>query len=229
MSVQHEVQARLFALQDPSYKAFHCKLIPTVDPAAVIGVRTPALRRLAKAFAQAPESADFLRLLPHRYYEENNLHAFLIEAMRDYDQAIAALDAFLPYVDNWATCDMMSPKVLGAHRDKLLTPVRRWLASDRPYTVRFGIETLMRWYLDDAFDPAYPAAVAAVQSDDYYVNMMIAWYFATALAKQYKAALPYLEQRRLDVWTHNKTIRKAVESRRLSDEQKDRLRKLKIP
>ena len=203
--------------------------MPTVDPDTVIGVRMPALRKLAKDFAETPEAAEFLKALPHRYYEENNLHGLLISAMRDYDRAVAALDAFLPYVDNWATCDLIRPKVFQKHLPELLEKIQVWLASDHTYTVRFGLEMLMTCYLDDAFRPEYLELAAGVRSGEYYVNMMIAWYFATALAKQYDAALPYLRERRLDPWTHNKAIQKAIESCRVTGEQKAYLRTLKVP
>ena len=219
----------LLALQDLSYKEFQCGLMPTVDPDTVIGVRTPALRKLAKDFAKAPETAEFLQTLPHRYYEENNLHGLLISAMRDYDRAVAALDAFLPYVDNWATCDLIRPKVFQKHLPELLEKIQVWLASDHTYTVRFGLEMLMTYYLDDAFCPEYLELAAGVRSGEYYANMMIAWYFATALAKQYDAALPYLRECRLDPRTHNKAIQKAIESYRVTDEQKAYLRTLKVP
>lgn len=227
-NVEEIVRTQLLSLEDPSYRAFQCKLMPTVDPDTVIGIRTPALRRFAKAFAKTPEAEAYLQLLPHRYYEENNLHGFLIESIRDFDQAVAALDAFLPYVDNWATCDLMRPKVFGKNLPALLPELRRWMASDHPYTVRFGIEMLMTYYLDAAFQPEYLDWVADLRSEEYYVNMMIAWYFATALAKQYHAALLYLQERRLAPWTHNKAIQKAVESYRISDEQKTLLRTLKV-
>ncbi len=226
--VCQSVQKQLFSLQDTAYRAFHSKLIPTVDSETIIGVRTPALRKFASDFAKTPEASVFLKQLPHDYYEENNLHSFLIEKCRDYEETIRLLDDFLPYVDNWATCDMMSPKIFGKHLPELLLAIRRWIASDRCYTVRYGIGLLMNWYLDGAFSPDYPALVAGVQSKEYYVNMMIAWYFATALAKQYQAVLPYFENRRLSPWTHNKAIQKAVESRRITDEQKSYLKTLKV-
>jgi len=222
------IRAQLFALQDTGYKEFHQKLMPEVPHERVIGVRVPALRRLAKQLAHTGEAEDFLLAVPHFYYEENNLHAFLVEQIRDFDAALAATEAFLPYIDNWATCDLFSPKAFGAHKAQLLPSVRRWLASDRPYTVRYGIETLMRWYLDADFCADYPAWVAGVQSGEYYVNMMRAWYFATALAKQPQAVWPWLEEKRLDVWTHNKTVQKAIESRRISDGDKRRLRALRL-
>lgn len=217
----------LFALQDTSYKAFHEKLIPTVPCETVIGIRTPVLRRFAADYAKTPHAADFLATLPHTYYEENNLHAFLIEKIRDFDQALAALEAFLPHIDNWATCDAFAPKVFAKHTEALLPHIESWIASDRTYTVRYGLGTLMRYYLDEHFKPAYLTLAASVRSEEYYVNMMIAWFFATALAKQYDAALPILSEHRLDVWTHNKAIQKARESFRITDEQKVYLKTLK--
>ena len=219
-----DVQKELFALQDLAYRAFHSKLMPTVDPACIIGVRTPQLRRFAKAFAKTGIAADFLQELPHQYYEENNLHGFLIESMQEFDAVIDALDVFLPYVDNWATCDLMRPRVFFKQREKLLPHIRRWMNSAHPYTIRFGIEMLMVHFLDEDFKPEYLDWAAAVRSEEYYVKMMIAWFFATALAKQYDAALPYLEKNCLDVWTHNKTIQKAIESDRIGPEQKIYLR-----
>lgn len=229
--IEQMVQAQLFAMQDLQYRDFHCKLMPTVKPETVIGIRTPELRKFAKAFSKTPEAAAFLKILPHKYYEENNLHGFLIESMKDYDQTVAALDAFLPYVDNWATCDLMRPKAFQKHLPELLEQIRKWIASDHTYTIRFGIEMLMTFYLDDQFQPEYLEWAANVHSEEYYVNMMTAWYFATALAKQYQAALPYIQQYRLEPWTHNKTIQKAIESYRITDETKGYLRslKLKIP
>lgn len=226
--IEKTVQARLFELQDLKYRDFNSKLIPTVDPATVIGVRTPELRKFAKAFAKTPEASEFLQILPHKYYEENNLHGFLIENMKDYDQVIAALDRFLSYVDNWATCDLMRPKVFKKHLPELRRQIKTWIASGSTYTVRFGIELLMSFYLDEQFQPEYLDWVAGIRSEEYYVNMMIAWYFATALAKQYDATLPYIQQIRLEPWTHNKAIQKAIESYRITDVQKDYLRSLKV-
>ncbi len=223
-----EILKTLFALQDLKYRDFQAKLMPTVDPETVIGVRTPELRRLAKEYAKTPESREFLKLLPHRYYEENNLHGFLLETVKDYGQAMEYVENFLPYINNWATCDMVCPKVFGKHRPELLEKIRVWIASGETYTVRFGLGMLMRFYLDEAFRPEYLELAASLRSEEYYVNMMTAWYFATALAKQYGAALPYLQERRLDPWTHNKTIQKALESRRISEEQKTCLRALRI-
>lgn len=223
-----ELQKKLFELQDKDYKEFHSKLIPTVDSDRVIGVRTPELRKFAKEFNKSGERYGFMEELPHYYYEENNLHGFLIEFIKDFDEAVQALDMFLPYVDNWATCDMMSPKVLAKKPDKLILKAREWIASGKTYTIRFGIGMLMRFFLDDKFDIEYPEIVASVKSEEYYVNMMVAWYFATALAKQYEAVIPYIEQNQLDKWIHNKTIQKAVESNRITAEQKNYLKTLRI-
>jgi len=226
--VEEQVRQRLFEMQDTGYGDFHSKLMPTVERERVIGVRTPALRAFAKEFGRTREAEAFLECLPHFYYEENNLHGFLVEGIKEYDRCVVYLEKFLPYVDNWATCDLMAPKVFGRHTEELLGRIRAWLSSSHPYTVRFGIGMLMRFYLDGAFKPDYPALVAGVRSEEYYVNMMVAWYFATALAKQYEVILPWIEERRLAPWTHNRAIQKAVESRRISGEQKAYLKTLKI-
>ena len=225
--ITDEIAQALFALQDEKYRDFQAKLLPTVDPAAIIGVRTPALRTYAKELAKRPDAGEFLAALPHAYFDENQLHAFVLSLEKDYDRCVAGVNAFLPFVDNWATCDQLSPKVFKKRRPALLGEIRRWLASEHTYTMRFGIGMLMEHFLDADFDPAYPAWVAALRSEEYYVNMMIAWYFATALAKQYAAALPYIEGQKLDVWTHNKAIQKAIESYRVPQEHKDYLRSLK--
>lgn len=222
-----EIQKRLFALQDLRYRDFHGPLMPTVDRDTIIGVRIPAVRALAKELGGSPLAADFLRTLPHAYYEENNLHAFLIGEVREFDACIAGVEDFLPWVDNWATCDSLRPKCFAKNKTALLGHIRRWLTSEKPYTLRFALEMLMVHYLDEAFTPEYPALAAAVESDEYYVNMMSAWYFATALAKQYDAVLPYLTENRLPQWVHNKTIQKAVESYRITPEQKVFLRSLR--
>ena len=223
-----EIQQRLFALQDTGYRDFHAALMPTVDKALVIGVRMPALRALARELKGTEQAAAFMAELPHRYYEENNLHAALIGHIRDFDGCMAALEIFLPYVDNWATCDMMNPKALAKDKAVLLERIRLWLQSSHTYIVRFGMEMLMNHFLEEDFREEYLALVASVQSEEYYVRMMQAWYFATALAKQYEAAVTYLEQRKLGVWVHNKTIQKARESYRISGEQKEYLKSLKI-
>jgi 3-methyladenine DNA glycosylase AlkD len=222
------VQRRLFEMQDLAYREFNSKLIPTVDPQTVIGVRTPQLRKFAREFAKTSDPEEFLKLLPHKYYEENNLHGFIIETIRDYGRAVEAIDAFLPYVDNWATCDSVSPAVFKNHLPELYEKIKEWIYSGRTYTVRFGIGMLMRFFLDENFKPETMELVAGIKSEEYYVNMMIAWYFATALAKQYDAALKVIRERRLDKWTHNKAIQKALESYRVTDEQKAYLRTLKI-
>lgn len=223
-----EIREELFRLQDPDYRDFQSRLIPTMSTDRMIGVRTPELRKFAKELGKRPDKDEFLENLPHRYYDEDQLHAFLLSEMKDYGECFAAVERFLPFVNNWATCDQMSPRVFRKHRTELLKPIRDWLVSEQPYTVRFGVGMLMEHYLDGDFDLAYPEMVARLRSDEYYVNMMIAWYFATALAKQYDAVLPFLEEQRLDDWTHNKAIQKAIESRRITPEQKAYLRGLKI-
>lgn len=225
---EKRVISQLFEMQDKEYKDFHAKLIPTVNPDNIIGIRTPQLRKFAANFAKSEEAESFMKSLPHRYYEENNLHGFLIEKIRDHNKLITALDSFLPYVDNWATCDTISPALIKKTPSEFLPYIKRWMRSGHTYTVRFGIEMLMKFFLDEQFSEGYPKLVAEVKSDEYYINMMIAWYFATALAKQYDAVLPYLTEKRLDTWVHNKTIQKAIESYRISKEQKDYLRTLKI-
>ena len=223
-----DVLEQLLALRENNYQVFQAKLMPTVPPETIIGVRTPLLRKLAKELYGTPQAEAFLNSLPHKYCEENNLHAFLIEQIRDYDRALVETERFLPYIDNWATCDCFCPKVFAKHKAELLEDIQRWLASDQLYTVRYAIGMLMRYYLDDAFRPEYLAWVAGVQSEEYYINMMRAWFFATALAKQPEAVLPWLAERRLDAWTHNKTIQKAVESFRITPVMKQQLRALRV-
>lgn len=222
------IRTRLFEMQDAPYRDFQAKLMPTVNPGAIIGVRTPALRAYAKEIAGTPEAEAFLADLPHCYYEENNLHAFLIEQIRDYEACIAALGTFLPHVDNWATCDSMSPKIFKKHLPELERQAKEWMASGHTYTVRYGIGMLLRHFLGEGFDPCHLELVSALRSEEYYVRMMVAWYFATALAFQYGTAVKYIEGGRLDAWTHNKAIQKAVESNRISADQKEYLKKLKI-
>lgn len=222
-----DIRKRLFELQDFEYKAFHSKLIPDVDPDTVIGVRTPVLRKLAKELEGTEAAKAFIKELPHVYYEENNLHGFLVEGIKDYEACIDALDKFLPYVDNWATCDMIAPKVFKKHLDKLERDIERWLRSERTYMVRFAICMLLKHFLDDRFESRFLDMVVAVKSDEYYINMVRAWYFATALAKQYEKTFPYIKGERLDVWTHNKVIQKARESFRLNQEQKELLKSMK--
>lgn len=222
------VRARLLALRDEKNAPFMAKLVPTLPTETVLGVRMPDCRSLAKELCKEPDIGLFLADLPHRYLDENNLHALILNEEKDYAAAVAALGAFLPYVDNWATCDALRPKAFKKHPPVLPDECRRWMQSGKTYTMRFGIEMLMTHYLDADFRPEYLEGVSIIKSEEYYVTMMIAWYFATALAKQYEAAIPYIEQRRLDPWTHNKTIRKAIESDRVTDEQKAYLRTLAI-
>lgn len=223
-----DIQKILFENQDLKYRDFHCRLMPTIDKSTVIGVRTPVMRKIAKDFAKTDEAREFIKILPHEYYEENNLHGFIIETIKDYGECIRALDAFLPYVDNWATCDLMSPKIFKKYLPELLEQIKIWISSAHTYTIRFGVEMLMRYFLDEHFKAEYLDLVAEIKSDEYYVNMMKAWYFATALAKQYDATIGYIENKKLDVWSHNKAIQKAVESYRITDVQKAYLRTLKI-
>ena len=226
--ITEEIRQSLFELQDIKYRDFQAKLIPGKDTEMMIGVRTPELRKLAKQMLKREDIGEFLRDLPHRYFDEDQLHAFIVSGIKEDGKCMEELMRFLPFVDNWATCDQMSPGVFKKHKPELLAEIREWLGSEHTYTVRFGIGMLMQHFLDEDFDPAYPELVAGVHSEEYYVNMMIAWYFATALAKQYDAVLPFIEGRRLDPWTHNKTIQKAVESYRISDEQKEYLKSLKV-
>ncbi len=222
------IENELFSFSDSKYASFHAKLIPNIAPENIIGVRTPVLRQYAKKIYGTEKASDFLSVLPHRYYDENNLHAFLIERIPDYDKLIYELYRFLPFIDNWATCDMLRPKVFRTHRKELAEKALEWIKSDHTYTVRFSIEMLMLHFLDKDYSAVYPEKVAALESDKYYVNMMRAWYFAEGLAKRYYDILPYFENRILDVWTHNKAIRKAIESYRITEEQKNYLRMLTV-
>jgi 3-methyladenine DNA glycosylase AlkD len=224
-SIENRLQAELFSMRDESYKRFLCPLMPTVSPERVIGIRMPILRKFAK---QLPaESVQYLSVLPHKYYEEDNLLSIYISQVKDFDQSIKLLDSFLPHVDNWSTCDMITPKVFRKNPKGLITHVKRWLESDHTYTVRFAVSILMKFYLDDHFSPDYLQMAANIRSNEYYVNMMVAWYFATALAKQYHSTIYYLEQRLLPEWTHKKTIQKALESHRIPLGCKEYLRSLK--
>ncbi|MCQ2487584.1 MAG: DNA alkylation repair protein [Clostridia bacterium] len=219
---------RLYELEDKEYAAFQAKLTPGVPPESFIGVRVPMVRKLAKELIKANEYADFLQQLPHKFYDENMLHGLLVSEIKDYDRCIAEVDKFLPYVDNWAVCDIMSPKVFKKNKEALLTKIVEWSGSEHLYTSRFGIEMLMSHYLDDDFKPEYLDIPASVHSEEYYLKMMIAWFFATALAKQWDATIPYIENNKLDTWVHNKTIQKARESYRITDAQKEYLKTLKI-
>ena len=223
-----EIRDELMKLQDLKYRDMQIKIIPSVEADAIIGVRTPELRKLAKQFAKREDVSDFLNDLPHKYFDEDQLHAFIISEMKDYEACMAELEKFLPYVNNWATSDQMSPKVFKKNKADLLKHVNKWIKSKETYTIRYGVGMLMEHFLDEDFDLKYPEKVSKLRSDEYYVNMMIAWYFATALAKQYEAVLPYIEEKKLDVWTHNKAIQKSVESYRITPEQKEYLKSLKI-
>lgn len=218
------IQKKLFQLQDVDYGDFHSKLMPNIAREKIIGIRVPVLRRFVKELSEA-EKEDFLQQLPHNYYEENNLHGLIIMESRDYGSCIGELERFLPYIDNWATCDMLRPKILRKHLPELLEKIHQWLASEDTYTVRLAIGFLMSFYLDDeAYQREYLAKVAEISSKEYYVRMMVAWYFATALAKQYQDALPYMQKGRMEEWTRRKAIQKAIESRRVSPEHKEHLR-----
>ena len=223
-----DLHRKLYDLQDLKYRDMQIKIIPTVEPESVIGVRTPELKSIAKDILKDGNYKGFLEELPHRYFEENQLQAFIISGIKDLNECMEDLETFLPYVDNWATCDQMSPKIFKKHKDLLLTHIIEWIDSEKTYAVRFGVGMLMEHFLDDDFDPLYPEMVAKLRSEEYYVNMMIAWYFATALAKQYESILPFIEEKRLDDWTHNKAIQKSLESRRITEEQKLYLKSLKV-
>ena len=223
-----EIVAELFRLQDKRYATMQTKIIPAVEAERIIGVRTPDLRTFAKKLFNDEDIASFLTSLPHQYFEENQLHAFVISLEKDFDKCIAEIGTFLPFIDNWATCDQLSPKAFKKEPEKLLPYIYTWIKSDKVYTVRFAIGMLMQHFLDERFDPKYTDMVAAVRSEEYYINMMIAWYFATALAKQYASILPYLKEKKLDDWTHNKAIQKSVESNRITTEQKVYLKTLKV-
>ncbi len=222
------LQEQLFDLQDKAYADFQSKLLPTVSHETVIGVRTPDLRKMAKQICKTPAAQEFMQALPHRYFDENQLHAFILSEEKDFDTCIAELEQFLPYVDNWATCDQLSPRCFKKHTTELLSYIRRWMKSTHTYTIRFGMGMLMRYYLDGEFKPEFLEWVASIKSDEYYIRMMQAWFFATALTKQWDSTLPYIEQHRLHPWMHNKTIQKAIESYRITDEQKALLRTFRV-
>lgn len=220
-----KITAELFKYQDKKYRNFQAKLIPTISAEKIIGVRTPVLKKLAKSVLISP---DFLQSLPHEYFEENQLHAFVISEIKDFEKCLFELNKFLPLIDNWATCDQLSAKILKKRKSDLLPQIQKWIQSGKTYTVRFGIKMLMNHFLDEDFDISYPEIISKIRSDEYYIKMMVAWYFSTALSKQYDAVLPFIQNKTLEKWTHNKAIQKAIESLRISAEQKDYLRKLKI-
>ncbi|MBF1155534.1 MAG: DNA alkylation repair protein [[Eubacterium] sulci] len=227
MTTAEDIRNRLMDLKDEEYKAFNSKLIPNVDESLVIGVRVPALRKLEKEL-RTEDLGDWLSDLPHKYLEENTLHGIVISNMKSQEDCLFILEEFLPYIDNWATCDIINPKVLAKDKDGFLSCIKSWIRLEHLYTSRFGMEMLMSYFLDDEFKEEYLELPASVKSEEYYLNMMIAWFFATALAKQWDSAIVYLENNRLSKWTHNKTIQKAIESYRISPEQKEYLRGLKI-
>ena len=228
MQITKEIQEKLFSLQDTGYRDFQIKLIPGKELTQMIGVRTPQLRAYARELAKREDISAFLDGLPHKYFDEDQLHAFIISEFRDYERCVAWVSRFLPYVDNWATCDQLSPKAFKKHKKELLPRLFAWLSEEHTYTKRFAIGMFMQHFLDEDFDLSYPEKIAGIRSEEYYINMMIAWYFATALAKQYESIIPFIENNKLDVWTHNKTIQKAIESYRISDDKKAYLRGLKI-
>ena len=225
--ITNEIRKELKKLQDNGYREMQVTIIPTLEADSIIGVRTPALRQLAKELAKREDISEFLTDLPHKFFEENQLHAFILSGMKDAESCIRLVDEFLPYVDNWATCDQMSPKVFKKHKQLLLEYVDKWIRSEHTYVKRFAIGMLMEHFLDEDFKTSYLTKVSKIRSEEYYVNMMIAWYFATALAKQYEDTLPFIEKQKLDKWTHNKSIQKAVESYRITQEQKEYLKTLK--
>ena len=227
-SIEKQVQSRLFKLQDLSYRDFHSKLMPTVPKEKIIGVRVPVLRKYATELSKSENAKEFLNILPHQYYEEDNLHAFLIEQIKDFDECIYALDDFLLHVDNWATCDMMTPKVLGENPSLLYEKIVEWTKSEHTYTIRFAIVTLMKFFTADRLDRKHLNLLLKIKSDEYYVNMAIAWYLATALASRWDLVIPYIEKQKFNKWVHNKAIQKAVESYRITNEQKDYLKTLKM-
>lgn len=222
------IQKKLFELQDLKYRDFHSKLMPTVCKDKIIGVRVPQLRKFSKELNKSELKEDFLNSLPHKYYEEDNLHAFLIEQINDFDECISALDNFLLFIDNWATCDMLTPKVLGKNSDLLYKKIQEWVKSEHAYTVRFAVVTLMKFFMDESLDKNHLNLLLSIKSDEYYINMSIAWYLATALSSGWDLVIPYIENQKFDKWVHNKAIQKANESYRITKEQKDYLKTLKV-
>ena len=223
-----EIRSELFELADEKYRDFHAGLIPNVPAEKIIGVRTPVLKKYAAKIKDTDNAREFVRVLPHDYYDENNLHGFLISYIKDPGELMDALRVFLPFVDNWATCDLLRPRAIAKAPEMFLPFIYELLGSDKTYEVRFGMEMLMVYFLDDKYSEKYAADIAAVRSDEYYINMMKAWYFATALAKQYDSAVKFIENRALDMWSHNKAVQKACESFRVTDEHKAYLKTLKI-
>ena len=222
-----QIQEDLVKLQDKTYRDFQTKLVPNIEPNSIIGIRTPVLRNYAKELFKSGNYSLFLNDIPHKYYEENLLHMFLLSLIKDYDECVTELDKFLPYVDCWPVSDQATPKSFKKNHDKLIIQIKKWISSKHVYIARFGIRMLMNEFLDEDFKKEYLEIVSSKTGEDYYLKMMIAWFFATALAKQYKETIPYIEQQKLDTWIHNKTIQKAIESYRITPEQKEYLRNLK--
>ncbi len=221
-----DITKKLFELQDAKYREFHSKLMPDYNKEKIIGIRIPVLKRFLKELNDEAK-ADFIKELPHNYYEENNLHGFIIGNLSDFDECVRELNRFLPYVDNWATCDSLRPKCFKKHKDSLKEQIEIWMKSNEEYTVRFAIEMLMVHFLDEDFSEVYPQMISEIKSDKYYINMMIAWYFATALSKKWDTVIPYIIENKLSFWVHNKAIQKSCESYRFTDEQKNFLKKFK--
>lgn len=226
--IKDDIRTELYNLQDIGYRDFQSKLIPDVDISYFVGVRTPDLRKLAKLAAKREDIDEFLSDLPHELFDENQLHAFIISEIKDYERCLAHVESFLPYVNNWATCDQMTPKAFKRNKEQLLPNIYNWIDSGKTYSIRFGIKMLMDLFLGEDFNISYAEKVASVKSEEYYVNMMVAWYFATALAKNYDEVVPFIENKRLEKWTHNKAIQKSVESYRITDDQKEYLKTFKI-
>ena len=229
MNIRENILKEFEERKDEAYGQFQAKLIPTIKPDSIIGVRTPELRKLAKIYVERDDCVDFLKMLPHTYFEENQLHSFIVSLNKDFDSCILQVEEFLPYIDNWATCDQLSPKIFKKEQEQLLPYIDKWIHSGHTYMIRFGIGMLRSHFLEEDFQESHVQMVLEIRSEEYYINMMRAWYFATALAKQYERILPIMEEKKLDVWTHNKTIQKAIESYRITEEQKIYLRTMKIP
>lgn len=219
---------KLVDLQDLKYKSFQEKLIPTIDPNTIIGVRTPELKKIAKEVYLSDYKDSFLGCLPHQYFEENQIHSFIIALEKDYDKCIKLINDFLPYIDNWATCDQATPAALKKRPDDTLKEIKKWFKEDKTYYYRYGIEQLMSFYLNDRFKKEYLEMVAGINSEEYYVKMMQGWFFATALAKQYDDTILYIEKGLLEKDVNNITIKKAIESYRINDSKKEYLRKFRI-
>lgn len=223
MSVYEE----LCKVKDDKYKEFQSALVPNISKDTILGVRTPEMRKIAKDMFNTDEGKKFLKKLPHKYYEENLVHFFMIALIKDFDECVKETERFLPYIDCWPVCDQSSPKAFKKKHDELLPLIKKWIDSDHVYTSRFGMRMLMNEFLGEDFKPEYLKWVASKKGDDYYLKMMIAWYFATALAKQYEATIPFFEKHILDDWCHKKAIQKAIESFRVSDEHKEYLKTLR--